>query len=208
MPVTDEDRLKSKIYHQLESTGKLSYLEYIQLCGVKYEQEKHAKKPSKFNPKTTLDEKLLSLAYSYHRSNPNKRREIDARALKAIKKHNRCKGTDKVARHFFRVYTDTKRAVADFLLGRYCIEYMEEDGTLGEYIPENLLSSSLEDSLVKLAEEYEQAPDARKRKIDSKAWQMIRRCSSCKNSALIARSYYRIYFQMTGRGRTDSEKQN
>ena len=208
IPATDEDRLKSMIYRQLDgSDDKLDYSGYVKMCRSKYEEEKYAGHKLRFNPKTTLEEELLSFAYSYHNSTPDKHRRIDARALKAIKKHNGCTGTDHIAMHFFRVYNDIKRVVADFLSGYYYVEHVGEYVCSVETVPKDKLSSSLEDELVKLAEEYEKAPENKKRKIDFSALQTIRRCGSCKNSKSMTRSYYRIYYHMTGRGRIqDREK--
>ncbi len=202
IPATDEDKLKSMIYRQLDgSNDKLDYSEYLRLCRTRYEEEKHAERKTRFNLKTTLDEELLSFAYSYHNSTPDKHRGVDLGALKAIKKHNKCSGRDPIVVHFFRIYNDLKRIVADFLSGNYHIDNGEEDGTIGESVQKNLLSSSLEDKLIKLAGEYEKAPENKRRKIDVRALQTIRRCRSCKNSLSMTRSYYRIYYHMTGRGR-------
>lgn len=203
IPSTDEDRLKSRIYRQLDSVdSKLDYTEYVKLCRSRYEQEKYSDKKSKFNIKTTLEEELVSLAYSYYNSLESSHRRIDARALKTIKKHNKCSGRDPVVVHFFRVYNDIKRSVADLLAGSCYIEDCLEDYTNPEIIVlGDKLSTSLEDQLVKLAEEYNNVSEDKKRKIDIKAFQMIKRCRSCRNSLSMTRANYRYYYHMTGRGR-------
>jgi len=202
IPATDEDRRKSTIYRRVYgSDGKIDYLDYFRLCRKEYEEQNHSAKTPRFNLPTTLDEDLLVLAYSYHNSSPNKHKDIDKKALRTIKKHNKCSGTDSVARHFFRVYNELKKSVADFLSGNYYIEDVEEDIDPVMSVSKKRLSNRLEDNLFDLAEEYEKCPEDKKREIDKKALQTIRRCKSCRNSPATTRSYYKIYYQMTGRGR-------
>jgi hypothetical protein len=209
IPATDEDRRKSIIYRRLYGgDGKTDYQEYLRICRREYEKESHTVKAPKFNFHTTLDEELLILAYSYYNSKPDKHRKIDARALKSIKKHNKCGGTDPVARHFFRVYNELKRSVADFLSENYYVEYVEEDESPVVSDSKNRSSNRLEDSLFELAEQYEISPDDKKRAVDKRALLTIRRCKSCRNSPAITRSYYKIYYQMTGRGREETEEEN
>jgi hypothetical protein len=209
IPATDEDRLKSGIYRKVEGLcGKTDYFEYAMLCRKRYEEENHKEKEPRFSFRATLDEELLHLAYSHYNSKPDKHRKIDARALKSIKKHNRCSGTDPVARHFFRVYNELKRSVADFLLGNYYLEYVEEDEDPVVSVSKKRSSNRLEDSLFELAEQYGISPDDKKREVDKRALLTIRRCKGCRNSPAITRSYYKIYYQMTGRGREETEEES
>jgi len=82
IPTIDEDRLKSSVYRQLEGIlGKVDYPEYVRLCRSKYEDERRAESKHRFNPRTTYDEEMLILAYSYHNSSPDNRKKIDAKQL-------------------------------------------------------------------------------------------------------------------------------
>ncbi len=200
IPATEEDRLKSRIYYRVGLVNGGNYSDYIRECRKKFEEEKYLSKP--VASVTSLEDELLSLAYSFVKTLEGKQRRVDARALKSIKKYLKCSGKDPIVVHFFRIYNDIKRALPDFLSVHYYIDDCLEDGReIAEIILGGGVGKTLDDKLVKLVDEYEKASEDRKRKIDSEALQTIKRCRSCKNSAFMTRSYYRIYYHMTGRGR-------
>jgi len=207
IPVTEEDRLKSQIYYRegLVKTG--DYVDYIRECRKRLEEERYLSKS--VVKVVSLEDELLSLAYGFIKTPENRQRRIDVRALKAIKKHLKCSGKDPIVVHFFRIYNDIKRALPDFLSGNYFIEdYLEDGREATEIILRDEVSKTLEDQLVDLVDEYEKAAVDKKRKIDYKALQTIKRCRSCKNSDFMTRAYYKVYYHMTGRGRKEIGKED
>ena len=205
IPATEEDRLKSQIYYRVGLVRIGDYLDYIRECRKKLEEEKYLSKPVAMA--VSLEDELLSLAYSFIKTPENRQRKIDVRALKSIKKHMKCSGNDPIVVHYFRIYKDIKRTLPGFLSGYYCIEDCLEDGReAAEIILADRVGKTLQDQLVKLVDDYQRAPEDKKRKIDGRALQTIRRCARCKNSDFLTRSYYRVYYHMTGRGRKGNEE--
>ena len=145
IPATDEDRLKSKIYRELEGECP-DYHELIKRCRVKYEEKNNFDNKPGTNSKhwfskiiPTLDEQLLSYAFTHHSTPIKNQRDVDAKALKAIKKYTHSKGSDRASMHYFRIYNDIKRALGDFLTGNYYIDNVAEDETLEKSLNELIL---------------------------------------------------------------------
>lgn len=196
IPLTDDDRIRLKIYDRLEKTfDKLSSSEFALLFKTAYEKEKYTKYRMGQHKSGKLEEELLILAYTYLNTPEDKRRQVDVRALKIIKKRNNCKGTDPVAVGFFRNYNAIKNSLGDLMNGiAYIEDQLESDGRQDF---EGFEDNSLEGELVKLALTYKGVHESKQRKIDYQAFGLIKRCSSCRNSSRLIRYYYRFYKDMT-----------
>jgi len=192
IPVTDEDRLKLRVYGQLENSfSQLSPTEFALLVRQTYEKEKYAKHWFASPGTNGLEQELLSFAYTHLNTPENKRREVDAKALKTIKKRNRCKGTDPIAVGYFRVYQAMIKGLVDLQNGiAYIEDQVESEGVEGL---EEFGDNSLEGQLTKLALKSREISQSKKRKVDYQALALIKRCSSCKNSPALIRHYYGFY---------------
>ncbi|MBS3079394.1 hypothetical protein J4218_04690 [Candidatus Pacearchaeota archaeon] len=191
IPATADDRLRLKIYRQLEkSSSQLNPSDFALVFRQTYEKEKYAKHWFSNSGEKSLEDELLNFAYTYLNSPENKKRHIDANALKVIKKRNKCKGTDSIAISYFRVYNDMKKGLTELMNGiAYIEDQVESDGMENLDFEDN----TLEGKLIKLALTCKRVPESKKRKIDYQALDLIMRCSSCKNSPALVRYYYGFY---------------
>ena len=141
IPQSEEDKIKSNIARELNRDSQIkNFKEYFIKYQEKYNEARFSKPKSKFwfFKSFTLDEVLFNLACEYETAPEDKKRSIDEKTLKYIKRCSVCKKSPAVVRHYFRIYKDIKRAYRDFLMGHSYIEDREEPVEEGYFNIDNL----------------------------------------------------------------------